>query len=289
MKKLKHFIQMTLLLTSAGSALAESPVWKVSKDGHHVYLGGTFHMLADSDYPLPKSFDAAYAKTSKLVFETDIETLKSPKYQLKMLNAMTLNNGKTLKDSLKPATYAKLQEFFKARGIQETSFLYFTPTGVALTIAVMEYQRLGMNPESGVDQYFHQKAQKDGKGLDQLNTPEEQIHFISTLGTGQEDEMILQTLTDIEKLSSMTDDLKAAWRTGDVKKLDSSYLAPIQESFPDAYNALFVERNNDWVPKIMNYLKDAPVEFVLVGAVHMAGEEGLLKQLRDAGCKIENL
>ena len=268
---------------------ADAPVWKVSKDGNHVYLGGTFHMLAKTDYPLPEAFEKAYKVSSTLLFETNIEALQSPKYQMQLMNAMTLQDGSTIKDKLSPETFAKLQAFFNERNLPAASFNYLTPTGVALTIAVMEYQRLGMNPESGVDPYYSNKAKKDGKTLEQLNTPEEQISFIATLGKGQENEMILQTLSDIEKLSTMLDDLKLAWRTGNLTKLNKDYLAPIQNEFPDAYKALFVDRNNAWLPKIMRLLDDKEVEFVLVGAVHMAGEEGLIEQLKKSGCKIEQL
>ncbi|VUD53741.1 hypothetical protein TDB9533_01895 [Thalassocella blandensis] len=280
----------TLLISLFGiPSYAEAPVWKVSKNGHHVYLGGTFHMLAKSDYPLPKAFEKAYKDASTLLFETDIQALQSPKYQMQLMNAMTLRDGSTIKDKLSPKTFAKLQAFFDERNIPAATFNYLTPTGVALTIAVMEYQRLGMNPESGVDQYYSNKAKADGKSLDQLNTPEEQISFIANLGKGQEDEMIMQTLSDIELLSSMLGDLKAAWRTGDLTTLNKDYLAPIQKEFPDAYQELFVDRNNSWLPKVLELLKDEDTEFVLVGAVHMAGEEGLIEQLKRSGCKIEQM
>lgn len=279
-----------LALSCVGiSAFADAPVWKVSKNGNDIYLGGTFHMLAQTDYPLPKAFDIAYKESSTLLFETDIEALQSPKYQLQLMNAMTLRDGSTIKDHLSPKTFAKLQAFFEERKIPAATFNYLTPTGVALTIAVMEYQRLGMNPESGVDQHYSNKAKKDGKELGQLNTPEEQISFISNLGKGQEDEMILQTLTDIGLLSTMLGELKTAWRTGDIALLNQDYLAPIQKEFPDAYKELFVDRNNSWLPKILEMLKDEDTEFVLVGAVHMAGKEGLIEQLIKSGCKVEQL
>src|SRR5690606_2299990 len=103
----------------------------------------------------------AYKDSTTLIFETDINALQTTKYQMQLLNAMTISDGSTLKDKLKPETYAKLQTFFKERNIPEASFLYFTPTGVGLTIAVMEYQRIGMNPELGVDQHYSNRGHKN--------------------------------------------------------------------------------------------------------------------------------
>src|SRR5690606_2853076 len=103
----------TLFLCFACGSAADSPVWKISKNGNHIYLGGTFHLLAKEDYPLPASFDKAYKDSTTLIFETDINALQTTKYQMQLLNAMTISDGSTLKDKLKPETYAKLQTFFK--------------------------------------------------------------------------------------------------------------------------------------------------------------------------------
>ena len=55
------------------NAIAESPVWKVTNGEEHLYLGGTIHLLGQSDYPLPAGFEHAYRAAEKIVFETDIQ------------------------------------------------------------------------------------------------------------------------------------------------------------------------------------------------------------------------
>src|SRR4051812_27844848 len=47
----------------------QSSVWRVDKDGHHLYMGGTIHLLRKEDYPLPDVFEEAYRDSKKLVFE----------------------------------------------------------------------------------------------------------------------------------------------------------------------------------------------------------------------------
>ena len=57
----KIFISIIFFAFLANSALlsAKGPVWKVSKGGQTVYLGGTIHLLSPSDYPLPEEFEEA--------------------------------------------------------------------------------------------------------------------------------------------------------------------------------------------------------------------------------------
>ena len=51
----------------------------------------------------------------------------------------------------------------------------------------------------------------------------------------------------------------------------------------------FIRRNNAWIPQIEAMLNTNPTEAVLVGALHLVGNEGVLQQLRDRGYKVEQL
>ena len=75
------------------STLAETSLWKVSNGDKHIYLGGTFHMLAESDYPLPAEFEDTYQKVNWLVFETDISALESAEFQQQFQQAFLLPAG----------------------------------------------------------------------------------------------------------------------------------------------------------------------------------------------------
>ncbi len=66
---MKNFIALIFLL-SAFYLCAETSVWKISNDDHITYLGGTVHILRESDYPLPDAFNEAFEQSSTIVFET---------------------------------------------------------------------------------------------------------------------------------------------------------------------------------------------------------------------------
>ena len=53
--------------------------------------------------------------------------------------------------------------------------------------------------------------------------------------------------------------------------------------------ALLVQRNNAWMQIIEPMFRDDDTEFVLVGAAHLVGEDGLLSQLQAKGYTITQL
>ena len=78
-----------------------------------------------------------------------------------------------------------------------------------------------------------------------------------------------------------------AWRTGNRKKLYSKGIQPMQKDYPRIHRSLLVDRNYDWLPKIERLLKHQEKKLVMVGALHLVGEDGLLTLLKNKGYKIE--
>ena len=60
----------------------------------------------------------------------------------------------------------------------------------------------------------------------------------------------------------------------------------ITEMTEDEYAKLVDNRNAAWLKKLPSMLKDASC-FVAVGAMHLGGKNGLVKQLQKAGYKIK--
>ena len=94
---------------------------------HKVYIGGTIHVLSQSDYPLPAEFDRAYSQSDQLVFETSISEVNSPEFQMKMMQRMTLTNGQQLRDVISPEAYTALGAYCISRGIPLANMAQFKP------------------------------------------------------------------------------------------------------------------------------------------------------------------
>lgn len=278
-----------MLSLVTASVFAGTSVWKIEKNNASIYLVGTCHVLNASDHPLPAEFDKAYEAASIVVFETDIAGTGSPAFQLKFLQALAVEKGKTLETSLKPETWKALSDFLKARNMPVESFMQYSPAGMTLMLTMMEYQRLGMSPAYGVDFHYEKKARAASKTVEHLESLDEQLAFIANMGKGQEDQMLMYTLKELGNSETMIKQLKTHWRNGDAQALDEVALKEMREKFNSTYKDLIVKRNNNWMPQIEDMLTNAQVETVMVGALHLVGRDGLLAQLKAKGYKVEQL
>lgn len=269
---------------------AQSSVWKISKGQDHFYLGGTLHLLSETDYPLPAEFDQAYQASDTLIFETSLEAMEDPAFQQLFMSTMTYKDRRTLESELKPGTYRSLLRYMLSRKIPIQQFSKFQPWGVSLMISMLEYQRLGMLPQYGVDRFFSEKAMKEDKGIKALETPEQQLTFLSSMAQVDPNVSINHTLRELKRLPNMLDEITEAWRTGDMNTFsESAYVEDMKKLFPKVYQTILVKRNNNWLKLLPKLIGNDEKEFVLVGTMHMVGKEGLLAQLKRRGFTVEQL
>lgn len=104
------FAMSFIVLIFSFTAHASSSVWKISKGNNYLYLSGTIHLLGKADYPLPSAFDKAYVKSSRLVFETDIQKFNTPEYQKIFMGKLTYSGQRTIKDDKKFSYLEEVEE-----------------------------------------------------------------------------------------------------------------------------------------------------------------------------------
>jgi uncharacterized protein YbaP (TraB family) len=269
-------------------SLQAASVWKVSNDHHSLYIGGTIHVLTPKDYPLGKEYDLAYKASDKVIFETDMQTASSPEFGQKMMDQMMYSDGTTIDKVLKTDTYQALAVHLSSRQIPMQAFASHKPSLLAISLTFIELEAMGYTSE-GVDMFFANKAKDQGKEQGWLETPDEQLAFIADMGDDDPDTMIEYTLKDIKKMPEMFAKLHSTWLAGDMQGMADVGITPFKVDYPAIYQDLLVTRNNNWLPKIENMLNDPPIEFILVGALHLSGPDSVLAKLRAKGYKIEKL
>jgi uncharacterized protein YbaP (TraB family) len=291
MKHLK-LIALGLLLASLSlnTAQAKVPVWKVTNGDHHMFLGGTIHLLSKDDYPLPKAFETAYVGAEDIWLETDVDAMKSPDTQSKFLPVMMFQDGRTLSQVLTRDTYQKLTDFLAERGLPVAAFDAMTPAGLSLTLTTLELQRLGLvDGVAGVDAHFGQRANEDGKDRLDLETIDEQIGFIASLNELEPNALVLSSLEEVGQTESLWPNLLGAWRSGNLDELNEIGVNRMQKEFPAMYEVFLAERNKRWMREVERMLGSPEVEFMLVGVLHMAGDDGLIELMKQAGYTVEQL
>lgn len=269
-------------------AFAQSSVWVASKDAQSVYLGGTVHLLRPSDYPLPPQFETAYTASEQLYFETDIAGLSDMAVQARLLQQLTYKDGRSLRTVLDDNTYRALADHLATIGMPMQMLEKFKPGLLVSTLQVFEFQKLGFTPQ-GVDAYFNARAIGDGKALGELEPIDAQIGFIADMGEGNESEFIRLSLEDLVEMETSMNQMIDAWRSGNDELLDTLFVNDMKEGYPELYDSLLVQRNLNWMPIIEAMFGDTDTEFVLVGAAHLVGEDGLLNLLRNNGYDVRQL
>ncbi len=284
------FYAVVITIFIPASVYAKTSIWKVSKGDDYFYLGGTFHLLSEADHPLPEEFLEAYADSQEVILETDMEAATSPAFQQKMMASMMFRDNKTLFSELEEETYDALKVFMAERQMPIEQFNMFQPWAVALILVLEEYTKLGMQPQFGVDAYFGGRGVQDEKSIQSLETVDEQLEFLSSLGLIDPDVNINYTLNDLENLPAYVKELKEGWREGDLEKLNSTEnVVQLREEFPEVYSVLLTNRNKKWMSQLLTLFDDNAIEIVLVGALHLVGNDGLVALLKEEGFTLDQL
>ena len=269
-------------------AAAESSVWKAQNGKSVIYLGGTCHLLRESDYPLPPEFVQAYRASSIVVFETDIGKMQEPATQLKLLTKARYADGSTIDKHLSARTYDELSAYSEANGIPLQAFSQLKPSLLMAALTVMQLNKLGFSSQ-GVDQFLYELANRDGKTVEGLETIDEQIDYVVSMADGNEDEFVSHSLKEMKTLSQQFEILANAWRKGDAGKLDELMVAGIKASQPKLYKRLITDRNRNWLSLLEAYRNTPQTRFVLVGVGHLVGTDGIIEALKKKGYKVEKL
>ncbi|MAD46776.1 MAG: TraB/GumN family protein [Oceanospirillaceae bacterium] len=268
------------------SVQADGAVWKVSKGSDYFYLGGSAHLLPQSDFPLPKPYETAFADTDVLVLETELP--KTPAAQQAFIDSMKYADGRTLRTVLSADMYQQLEAYLAENGVALADMKRFTPGFILMLATQIESQKAGING-AGVDAYFQQRAEQGHKPIWFLEALEYQARVLAELGEDDENAFIEGLLEEAPQAKELLTDTIAAWRSGDLDKIETVVLQPMIEDDPDSYQALFVQRNHNWLRKLVGYFRNAQREFVLVGAGHLVGDEGLIELLEQQGYRLQRV
>ena len=137
--------------TAAVDQTTKSCLWTVATPSNKIYLLGSLHLLKPNAYPLAAAIEKAYADSRIIVFETDIAALQTPVAQAKLLELGIYPPEQNLLQNLDGNTRQKLEKKMSEIGLPLEQFSRFKPWFVALTLTTLELQRMGYNPNYGID------------------------------------------------------------------------------------------------------------------------------------------
>jgi uncharacterized protein YbaP (TraB family) len=258
--------------------------WKVERDGRHAWLVGSMHLATPDFYPLPPALEKAFADSDVLMQELDMNEANDPAVAAAILQKALNPAGTTLSAQLSRETVAVVTTFLAKRGLNLDSLQAMKPWMVSITVQALALQQLGFDPKLGIDQHFQNAAVRARKRLQPLETALEQVTFLDGLSPKTQDVMLRESVEAVESESSQIKAIAAAWRAGDAATMERIALSDMNDA-PEVYETLLASRNRRWMPKVESCLQTSRC-FIVVGAAHLLGRDGLITLLKARGYSV---
>jgi hypothetical protein len=278
----------TAAVLQAAAADARDFLWKVTGKTGVVYLAGSVHLLTQDFYPLSTALDRAFQESDLLVEEVDLAELLSPAAQMQMLARSMLPANTSLDAVISPKTFALVTKRSQDIGLPLEPLKRFKPWSLALMLSSLEWQKAGFDAELGLDRHFFDQAKAQGKQIQGLETTEFQISRFDELTPEQQERLLAETLNDIDTEMANLTTLVKAWKAGDAAAVEQIVLKDVRQD-PLIYQRLLVDRNRNWMPRIEALFTRPKPAFVVVGAAHLVGPDGLVALLKAKGFRVEQM
>jgi uncharacterized protein YbaP (TraB family) len=282
-------------VTSAACAQAQTSneitpaLYAVRDADSTMYLYGTVHVRPSGADWGNARVRAALAESEEIWTELIMSPQTDAQTQSLAIQFGSAEPGRPLSSWLTAEENANLNALTTRLGMPQGSLEGFKPWLAALTLTVVPLMQAGFDPQSGVDRAIDAYGDAAGKTMRALETPEQQLGFLSGLSQELQREMLREAIAEADQAVSMITVMSQAWERGDDAALALVVIDETRTQYPELYQTLFVDRNNAWMTVLESELRGSGVDFVAVGAGHIIGEDGLAAQFRARGYTVERL
>lgn len=274
---------LTLLLCFIGSfSFAQKQndglLWKIEgPDFQTSYLFGTMHVLCDAT--LSQEVEEALNVTQIVVLELDMD---DPNLQVEMMKSMVLENGDKLSNYLSEEEKI-LVDAFLMEHIKMPLNMFDTVN--PLVLESMLITAILDCPMQSIENNLMAHAKQEQEEVLGLETVSDQFAAFNAIPLKDQVQTLLKKVKKgIDSDKELFKKMQESYQKGSLEELmtimneDASDLMKNSESLLD-------NRNKNWIPRIKEYSKKRSA-FYGVGAAHLAGENGVVQLLRNAGFKV---
>lgn len=281
---------LTLVLLALTGRTQQGIFYRISGKGLEKpsYLFGTYHLMGSSFLTENTRIEAALRESRGVVVETVLDSAA-----MMTTTMLALMTDKKLSDLLPPSVADSLdKELQQEAGAGLAMLEMFKPVMVGVMLSMTYIQKdaaatLQTYAGTPLDQYVAVTAQEKGKTLTALETPTEQAAILYNLGTVEEQAAMLTfMLRNEERVRKEGVQLLEAYVANDLRKMQQ--LGDASADYMGDMRPLLDERNQRWM-SVLPTLMQKESTFIAVGALHLAGEQGLIALLTKAGYTVTPL
>lgn len=287
-----------LLFYGSFSCAGASPsAWRMQSAKGDIILLGSVHIGEASFYPLPVEIEKAFDQSFALAVELDVAKLDPDRtsemvHALGFYSAEEMAGGKNVFSVLPGKSALALREFCASPNSICPSVEHMKPMRpwlLSLHFANEMLSGAGFDTALGVDRYFLARAQ--GKPIIELESFASQIQLFASMSDVEQTAFLSQTLFEYEHAHTFVAALMEAWRRGDDSALTELIITPMLADHTAAglYEVLLLQRNRQMAAKVEALSRPGQTLFVVVGAGHLLGGDGLVALLMARGYKAGKL
>lgn len=250
------------------------------------YLFGTHHLAPLSFLDNFSDLPEAMKQTQAVVGEIDM-TGNPMQLQMEMSKYMMAPADSTLSALVSPDLYADMCRKFKPlspmEGLELPMLDGMRPMVVTTMISLSMIQKSlpGFDPTQQLDSHFQKIYKEAGKSVIPLETASQQAELLyCSTPILKQLETLQEALDSPKKIEDSADRLNKAYLNQDLEDMIS--LSKQENDDPAFMLAMLDRRNHNWMQVLPEIMAARP-SLVVVGALHLAGEEGLVNLLRKAG------
>lgn len=265
-------------------AHAAPALWSAEGRGGTVWLFGSIHALAPGEFTLAGDLAQAWRDADAVWLEIDPQEL-SPAEAAALIATRAIDPAGRQLDELLGTDAAAIRAAAAAAEVDLEPLAGFEPWFAATLITMQALIHHGYRQEDGVERVIERKARADGKPVHGLESLDEQLALLDRLPPAQQRDFLRQTLDEYTRIGDEFMRMKSAWQDGD----DAALTALLEQGFapwPGLAEALVTARNRRWADRIAALLDQGGDALVVVGALHLVGDEGLPALLAARGFRM---
>ncbi len=268
----------------SGSSITPA-LWKAeNSSGNYVYLMGSIHMGNDSVNHMPAYINSAFEQSDYLAVEADIDSVLQDKEKLTQLTSVLIySDGTTIKDHVSESTYNGMVDLMQSQNSFQEIYNCYKPFLWQSLLSGVLPSYTDLNTNLGVDMVFLQRAKSINKPILEVENIDFQIDMFNSFSDGLNDALLAEYLKPnySQAASNYINTVYSMWEQGrvDESMILSGTFIDIQNANPvyvqEYYDKLIKERNINMTKTIEGYIDGGQRVFVLVGAFHYCGDDGI--------------
>lgn len=277
---------------SVSSAAANSQnralFWQLNRGPARLYLLGSIHFGRPEMYPLPAPIMQAFAAADALVVEINM-TAVDPLQVAQLFAASGMYPpGESLRQHLDEVSWQRLVRAMAKLGAPEQLVAMQKPWLAALTLESLSIKQAGYDEALGIDLYFLNQA-VGKKKIIELETAAKQAELLAGLSEAAQLAMLRDSLRVMDDSTEYYQRMLSAWSKGDgpalEKMMDESFGASASDK--EVETVLMSARNKSMTESLERLAKQGGTYFVVLGAGHFVGNDGVVERLKQKGFSVQ--